>query len=117
DSKRGVNECLDLLPRMSGLESNQILFVIDGMRPTLYFSQEEIERAEHSFFGQMRNYFQEQAMSRGYEVIDMHPVFIERHRLDNSRFEFEIDGHWNVLGHQIVAREVEKSDVFRSTFN
>ena len=89
---RVVDEFFDQLPLRSGLDAAEILFVIDGMRPALY-SQEELERADTSFFGQMRRYFAEQAVSLGYEVIDMQPIFVEKNRLDNSRFEFETDGH------------------------
>ena len=115
DCMRVVDEFFDQLPLRSGLDAAEILFVIDGMRPALY-SQEELERTDTSFFAQMKRYFEKQALSLGYEVIDMQPIFIKRNRLDNSRFEFETDGHWNELGHRLVTKEIEKSAVFKSTF-
>jgi hypothetical protein len=72
--------------------------------------------AEDSFVSQLRRYFKKQAVSRGYEVIDMQPVFIKKHRLDNSRFEFPTDGHWNELGHKLVAEEIQKTAVFTRVF-
>ncbi len=115
DSMRVVDEFFDQLPLRSGLDATQILFVIDGMRPALY-SEDELERAEDSYFAQMRRYFEGQALSLGYEVIDMQPIFIKRNKLDNSRFEFETDGHWNELGHSLAAKEIQNSAVFKSTF-
>ncbi len=115
DSMRAVDEFFDQLPLRSGLDATQILFVIDGMRPSLY-SEDELERAEDSFFAQMKRYFEGQALSLGYEVIDMQPIFIKRNKLDNSRFEFETDGHWNELGHSLAAKEIKNSAVFKSTF-
>jgi len=116
DSKRVVDEFFHLLPLKSGLDAHEILFVIDGMRPALY-SDETIEKAERSFFAQIKRYFESQALSLEYEVIDMQPVFIHKNRLDNSRFEFEHDGHWNDLGHRLVAKEIENSTVFKSAFS
>lgn len=113
NSMNAIDEFLRQLPERSGLDVNKILFVLDGIRPALY-SQEAIKKAENSFYTQMKRYFEKQALLLGYEVIDMQPVFIKKNRLDGSRFEFEIDGHWNELGHRLVAKEIEKSAVFKS---
>jgi hypothetical protein len=64
----------------------------------------------------MRNYFMLAAESKGYEVIDMHPIFIRKNRADGSRFEHPTDGHWNALGHKLVADAIEGSAVFSRTF-
>lgn len=48
----------------------------------------------------MRQYFIERVQANEYEVIDMQPRFISRHRRDGSRFEFTLDAHWNGLMHQ-----------------
>jgi len=49
-------------------------------------------------------------------VLDMQPVFIARHALDGSRFEFPTDKHWNALGHELVAQEMRHSAVFQRLF-
>lgn len=115
DSMRAVDEYFRQIPVSTGLDSRSILFVLDGMRPALY-SSEELLKAEDSFVSQLRRYFKEQAVSRGYEVIDMQPVFIKKHRLDNSRFEYPTDSHWNELGNKLVAEEIQKSAVFTRVF-
>ena len=115
DSKKVVDEFFNQLPVRSGLDANEILFVIDGMRPALY-SQEELEKEKNSYFSQMQQYFVAKALALGYEVIDMQPAFIKKNRLDGSRFEFKNDGHWNELGHLLVAEEIKKSTVFNATF-
>ncbi len=113
DSMRVVNEFFRQLPIRSGLAATEILFVIDGSRPALYSRE---GREKESYFGKMKRYFTEQAVSLGYEVIDMQPIFIEKNRRDNSRFEFATDGHWNELGQRLVAEQIEKSAVFKFTF-
>jgi len=115
DSMRAVDEYFRQIPFRTDLDRRSILFVLDGVRPALYSSQ-ELLKAEDSFVSQMMRYFREQAVSRGYEVVDMQPVFMKKHRLDNSRFEFPTDGHWNELGHQLVAEEIQKTAVFTRVF-
>ncbi len=115
DSKRAIDFFLDQVPLKSGLRSDSVAFVLDGVRPGLY-SPEAWAEVEHGYAAQMMRYFKEQAVARGYEVLDMQPVFMAKHHLDNSRFEFATDGHWNELGHRVVAEALRGSAVFRRTF-
>jgi hypothetical protein len=115
DSKRAVDHFLDQLPSMSGLSSDAIVFVLDALRPAIY-DAEKLLRAEEGYHAQMRRYFSAAAGARGYEVVDMQPTFIARHRLDGSRFEFPTDSHWNELANRLVAQELERSAVFTRLF-
>lgn len=112
DSKRAVDAFFRLLPSKSGLAPDKISFVIDGMRPHLY-SAEDMLKTNGSYFDLMRNYFIESAMSLGYEVIDMQPVFRSFYQNHGERFEFPINAHWNALGHKLVADEIENSTTYR----
>jgi len=115
DSKRVVDRFFEALPLQTGLRSDKILFVIDGMRPPLYNPTTLVE-ANGSFFGIMRKYFIEIAMNKGYEVIDMQPIFIKKHKFEGIRFEFPSDGHWNEAGHILVAEQIKASAVYRALF-
>jgi hypothetical protein len=114
-SKRVVDRFFEELPLQSGLRSDKILFVIDGMRPHLYNSKTLI-KANGSYFDLMRKYFVEVAMNKGYEVIDMQPIFIKKHKSEGIRFEFSSDGHWNEAGHVLVAEKIRASAVYRALF-
>lgn len=116
DSERAVDEFFRQLTHKSGLDSDNILFVVDGMRPNLYAGDGLVD-AQDSFFDHMRSYFISTAKQLEYEVIDMQPVFIKKNRHDGSIFEFKRDGHWNRLGHKMVAHEILNSDVFNKTFS
>jgi len=115
DSKRAVDYFFDQVPIKTKLDSRSVVFLLDAVRPAMY-SSEALLKAENSYVAQMRRYFMKQASSRGYEVIDMQPAFIRKHQLDNSRFEFSTDGHWNELGNKIVAEEIRNSAVFTRVF-
>ena len=111
DSKQAVDWFFARLPAMSGLPPSAIVFVIDALRPAIY-SENGLAEAKGSYEDQMRDYLAEQARARGYEVIDMNPVFLERYRREHRRFEFPTDKHWNELGHRVVAEELAKSAAF-----
>lgn len=104
-SRRAIDAFLTLLPGMSGIPEGRTLFVLDGIRPALY-DPRALDQAERGYYGRMRTYFAKRALDRGYQVADMQSAFIARHRVDQTRFEWEHDGHWNSLGHQVCFDEV-----------
>jgi hypothetical protein len=115
DSKRAIDHFLHQAPLASGLEPESIAFVLDARRPAIYSSEALLE-ADNSYGARMRRYFMTQARSRGHQVLDMEPAFMRQHRLDNSRFEFAVDAHWNERGNELVAGELRKSAVFTRVF-
>jgi len=108
DSRLVVDHFFSELPRLVPLGKTRILFVLDAMRPEIY-SESDLSRAKGSYFDLMRQYFVEQVHANEYDVIDMQPRFISRHRRDGSRFEFTHDAHWNGLGHQEAADAIAAS--------
>jgi hypothetical protein len=111
DSKQAVDWFFADLPAMSGLPPSAIVFVVDALRPAIY-SEQALAQAKGSYEDQMRSYFAEQARARGYEVIDMNPVFRDRYLREHRRFEFPTDKHWNALGHRVVAEQLAHSAAF-----
>jgi hypothetical protein len=115
DSQRAVDYVLNQLPKATGMPQKHILLVLDGIRPELY-SDSTRARVEESYFGQMRRYLLAAGQSRGYEVIDLEPNLVARHRRDGVRFESETDGHWNAIGHGEAAASVRGSRLFQQVF-
>jgi hypothetical protein len=116
DSKRAVDYFFDQLPAASGLAPQSILFVLDAVRPAMY-SAAELAKVDNGLHARLRRYITAQAVARGYQVIDMQPVFIARYELDGTKVEAApTDSHWNAVGHRIVAGEIGKSAVFARTF-
>ena len=116
DSRAAVDMFFAELPNRSGLSPSEILLVVDGMRPGLYTS-DGLTIAKGSFSGSMRDYFLDQALALGYQIIDMQPVFEAHYRRHKKRFEFPIDAHWNELGHKLVADQIEQNAAFRRLFS
>lgn len=115
DSKRAIRAFFDELPKRSGLDNRRIVFAVDGMRPSLY-TEEELKSAAGSYFDKMRRFFLREAFERGYEAVDMQPLFIARHRSDGSVFEFATDGHWNGTGHGMAAEALAHTRMFQRIF-
>ena len=65
----------------------------------------------------MRKYMTEQAQSRGFLVIDMHPKFEESYAQDGRRFEFPTDTHWNGHGHALLAEAITQTKLFNRMYN
>jgi len=98
DSRLAIELFFRDLPAYAGLPPERICFVVDGR-----VEDETRDVFDESFFGRTRRYFIDRAEAGGYGVIDMRPVFAYRFTRDGERFESERDGHWNELGHAVVA--------------
>ncbi len=107
-SKEAVQHFLSVLPRYSGLPPERIAIVVDGMRPNLY-DKAALEATQGSYFAVMRSFLLQVSKEMGYHVIDMQPRFIDRHIMDQARFEWPFDGHWNSKGHEEAALAVINS--------
>ena len=115
DMKRAVDYFLAQLPERSGLDTAKIALILDADRPAIY-SDAARAKAENGYFDRMRNYIGAEARRRGYQLIDLEPVFVAHYKRDGQRFEFPTDKHWNELGQRVVAEELEKSELYRAVF-
>jgi hypothetical protein len=115
DMKRGVDAYLDQFADRAGVDRSHILFVVDGLRTNIYDAN-LMKEVAGSMAQVMNAYFVAEARARGYEVIDMMPIFIEQYARDGRKFEFPLNTHLNGHGHEIISRAVIASDVFQSTF-
>lgn len=102
DSKRAIDTFFEQLPAATGLDSDDIMFVVDAIRPNIYSAQGRAA-AKGSYARQMFDYFLSEADSRQYQTIDLTGPFIEDYRANGLPFEFPKDGHWNSHGHAVVA--------------
>ena len=90
--------------RNTPLKRGNTIFIVDADRNSIY--DENILEGE--YFKKQRDYFIKKAKNYGFTVIDMKSVFAEHYQSNNERFEFVNDGHWNSLGHKIIAEEIAK---------
>jgi len=111
DSIRAIDAFLDQLPTQSGLPASRHLFVLDGIRPHLY-SPAKLAATADSYYDLMRRHFIQAAQQRGYELIDMQPLFLRQYQQDGLRFEFPTDGHWNGHAHGVAADAIASSRTY-----
>lgn len=100
-----VDAFLRDLPAYSGLAPERVLFVLDGLRSSIYYPGKAAAEGR-SYFTIMRQYLMERARDRGYAVIDLHEVFQADYGKNRRRFEFEVDAHWSSYGHGVAARAI-----------
>lgn len=108
DSMLAVEEFFRRLPAASGLNPDDICFVIDGMRPHLY-SSAGLKAAQESYYDIMRKGFMKSALEQGYKVVDMQPRFVADFIANGKAFEYPRDGHWNGYAHGLAAKAVLES--------
>jgi len=104
DSLRVIDAFLIDLEKMTGLPPDRIAFTVDGFRYA-----EVAAQGATTYFGRMRNEFKARAAAKGYEVIDLDPMFQADYALNRRRFEFPRDGHWNATAHGVAAEAVLRS--------
>jgi hypothetical protein len=107
-SKAAVDAFLRDLGQI-GLPAQCIAFTVDGFR-----YPDRVEREAGTFFDIMRQYFLEQASTRGYEAIDLDPLFLARYQETGERFESPNDPHWNANGHRVAAEALRSSRLLNS---
>ncbi len=115
-AKSQIDMFLRILPAMSGLAPQDIVLTIDGLRPDVY-DDEEFAAVQDSFPAKMGRYLVEKGTARNYEVIDLNPYFIQRHKETAQLFEFPYNGHWNANGHTVMADAVLQSRTMRQFFS
>lgn len=99
---------IDALPRAACLSPQDIVIMVDGIRPELY-RPETLAAAEDSYFGRMRRAMLAQAAAAGFMVVDMQPRFQAAFAADGQRFEFPTDSHWSSHGHAVAATAVREA--------
>jgi hypothetical protein len=107
-SKAAVDAFLQDLGQI-GLPAKCIAFTVDGFR-----YPDRVEREAGTFFDIMRRYFIERASTRGYEAIDLDPLFLARYQETAERFEAPNDPHWNANGHRVAAGALRSSRLLNS---
>ncbi len=116
DYQWAVRSFLDALPEATGLPAERVVIAIDGVREAIYDPSKK-EQVAKSVWGKMRKYMAEQAQSRGFLVIDMHPKFEKSYAQDGRRFEFPTDTHWNGHGHALLAEAITQTKLFDKLYH
>lgn len=116
DFRWAVDRFVEFLPEYTGLPPERIVLSIDGFRPNMYGSAEDMAFARNSTWATMREYLRQQATARGVTVIDLDPLFRDRYARDRQRFEFPTDTHWNGRGHEVLAEALASSAAVRGLF-
>ena len=89
--------------RKSKEEKLKTIFVMDADRRNIYKLS-----PKDKFFQIQRQYFIKKAIESGYGIIDLEEIFKKQFKINNKRFDFINDRHWNSYGHLIVAEEIIK---------
>ncbi len=83
----------------------ELLVVMDGARNGIYTDVDQ----EHDYSNNalmLNKMVREVADKYDISFIDLHRVFEEDFTINQKKFDFKCDGHWNDYGHQVVAEAI-----------
>ena len=108
---RDIEVAIDyLFGRLSNVARKQnvrLLILMDGDRQAVYQGADGAPLYQTGALA--LNALAAQAARRhGISFIDLHPRFRRHWRDHHLRFDFELDNHWNQLGHAVAASVIEE---------
>ncbi len=98
------------LHKLESLVSGKpVLLVLDGDRKAIYSGNRKrnMDRVSNLAFEHMKDQSQK---FKNITVLDMHSIFYQEWLLNNKKFNFSYDMHWNRVGHLHVAEAIKRSD-------
>jgi lysophospholipase L1-like esterase len=81
----------------------KLLIAMDGDRGAIYAGRETSEALR------LNHIAAEAAARHGVTFLNLHSAFASDWDVNQRRFEFDSDGHWNEHGHQVAARAIAKA--------
>jgi hypothetical protein len=86
-------------------KNSKLLIIIDGVRNRIYRDPEKVISEPT---GALLLNAMAESMAKKYSIdfIDLQPIFTRDFMINNRRFNFKHDGHWNIYGHQVVAHAI-----------
>jgi GDSL-like Lipase/Acylhydrolase family len=98
--------CRYVFPQMKrAMKSDQkLLLFMDADRQAIY---EGIDPRSQPLY-QLTRILMETAAESGIPVLDLTDAFLADYRQNHKKFDFNVDGHWNERGHEVVARALTR---------
>lgn len=106
--REAIAHFIRLLPEATGVKTENIVLILDAERANIY--EPSPRDAGRSYYSQMKQKLVEAAVSTDIHLIDMEEPFTNHFRENRQKFEFPTDGHWNELGHSLVAKVILASE-------
>jgi hypothetical protein len=88
--------------RLCKIHKSRLLFVIDTDRQAIYIGNNPKKSKIYMY----NTISIQTAKNLNIPIIDLTESFVEDFKKHKKRFEFNIDGHWNIRAHQIVGRQI-----------
>lgn len=104
-SQKSINLFLELINKFKK-DNIDILIVFDYMREEIYDNYVNNCKNE-SFASLERKYFIEQVKKNKIMFIDLKESFMKDYEINNKKFNFNIDHHWNEKGHEVVFKAIK----------
>jgi len=96
-----------ILERLAGIARNnntEIIIMMDGVRHFIYQGKDQQQAGVYRF----NRLLSEACREQGIDLIDLSQSFLKDWSLNQEKFDFTDDGHWNERGHRVAADALYK---------
>ena len=87
------------------VQGKPVLLVLDGDRQAIYANKTS-ERGNSWWSEAFELIVSESVNYPNVQILDLHPIFFERWKSTQQKFEYPYDSHWNERGHEVVAKAI-----------
>lgn len=107
DIEVGIDYLFGRFSNVARKQNVRLLILMDGDRQAIYQGADGAPLYRNGALA-LNALAAQTARRHGISFIDLHPRF-QQHWLDHHlRFDFELDNHWNQLGHAVAASAIEE---------
>ena len=100
-------KCIDqfLIDLKKIVSDKPVVFLIDGQRTKIYRNDNNLNDGEKYVY-RMKDYLINSSLKYNFNTINLDGSFKNHYAVNRQKFNFDIDYHWNELGHQIATNEL-----------
>ena len=101
--------CIDqfLIDLNELVDDKEVIFLIDGLRQKIY-RNDSLSTDFEKYHSSMNDYLINSSLKYNFSTINLDESFKKHYKINKKKFNFDIDNHWNELGHEIASEELLK---------
>ena len=102
-------KCIDkfVIDLKNIVSNKEVILVFDGIRTEIY-RNDSLNTDFEKYHSSMNEYLINASLKYNFNIINLHESFENHYKIHKKKFNFDIDYHWNELGHKIASDELLK---------
>ena len=106
--KNAIQHFIRLIPEATKLPPERILLVLDASRHRVY--SQGADMGNQTYYERVKPELLRKAQEAKIMTLDTMDSFARHYEHNQKKFEYPTDGHWNEIGHRVVAESIMNTD-------